>query len=232
MITNEEQRCLEEYQTSTELRSEFLRWGFPVRKAGPKGQSIEELNLWIETVKKYPGFLLNVTYTAAKLGVTEETFGEIKDRKEILNCVCSWASGESQYYYAALIENFYRSLLEENKVYDSLITSNKRVAKQLKVTPALCNVCKQPAVNTICDNCKGTVDPGHTEPLNSSLRPIMFQLPQICWKCIFTDPPQTYPLILGEERMEQALIQVLEEKWLTEKEIDSGWVEKIRAYQT
>jgi len=230
MIDNECKKCIEEYEKhrklSDKLCSEFLRWGFPAGNL-EKGKNIEALVTWIHAVKEHPGFLLDLPHAAAQLGITKESFENIRNKEEIKKCLCLWA--EDNYYYAILIENFYRSLLKKNKIYDSLISTNQIVAEKLGVEPALCVVCNVPAISTICDYCSQPVEYGHTEPLNSLLRPIMFRLPQVCWKCIFTSPPLTYPLMLGEEKMGEALLQTIEKNWLPE--MNQGWLEKISDYQ-
>lgn len=227
----ERERCLAEYRALLpERRSEFLRWGFPAGNLNEKVKT-EQLGRWIDTVKKYPGFLLDTAYTAAKLGITEESFAIVRQRKEIEESKCTWALPEGNYYYSFLIEDFYRSLLNEQKGYSSLVTTNREVAEKLGVQPALCVVCNSAAVSLICDYCKKPVDHAHTEPINEPLQPIMFRPPQVCWRCLFTSPPQSYPLILEENEMEAALGKSLEQKWLSGEEVDRGWLEKTCDYQ-
>jgi hypothetical protein len=239
MATIEErEQCRDEfYKVSRAFRGEFLSWGCPAGNSSnalhtPLGSAFTNdarLDEWIDLVKKYPGFLLDVAHAAARLGITLESFKKIQDVR-VIQCLCPWTLPKGQYYYAFLIEQLYSSLLDENMVYASLITSNLKVAKELRADLANCIVCKEAAVNTLCDYCGSPVEPAHIEPLHS-LRPLLFPPEQVCWRCLFVSPQQSYPLILSEDRVKEALCEAIDKRWLMLNEINGDWQGTIRDYK-
>jgi hypothetical protein len=228
-MSEEQTKCLEEFsKASGQLRAEFLSWGCPAGNV--KKDHGKRLGEWIELVKKYPGFLFDLSHAAARLGITLASFKRLKSDSRIAACVCSWALPEGDFYYAPLIEGLYDSLLDRNKVYSTILSSNEKVARELNAEQSCCCICREFSVYTVCDYCNNSVDTAHVEPLNS-LRPMSFQPEQVCWRCLFASPPQSYLLILSEDKVKESLCKAIEDKWLDKCEINNDWLESIGDHQ-